>query len=121
MDDASNSTEVSTGSSGFFTPTYANRNMKIYAIPENELEILGTMNMESTMYFSAFSFFISMTLSLFLGGIYTDNLQINQAGSLLFHYGTPVARLIALFFLILGICIHKKRKNMIKTIKQESI
>lgn len=120
MDDASTSSELSTGSSGFFTPTYAKRNMKIYAIPENELETLGTLNTEATMFFSAFSFFISLTLSLFLSGIYSDNIKANHIGSLLFYWVTPITLVVSIFFLLLGIYILYKRKNMINTIKQES-
>ncbi|HHF7349624.1 TPA: hypothetical protein ACPSKE_002834 [Legionella feeleii] len=120
MDDQ-DSIKVSTRSTGFFTPTYANRNMKIYAIPENELEVLGAMNTESTMFFSAFSFFISLSLTLFLSGIYADNLKANRVGSFIFYYCTPITTVISLFFLGLGIYIQRKRNNMINIIKKESV
>jgi hypothetical protein len=95
--------------------------MTVYAIPENELEFLGVMSIKSTIFFSTFSFFISLAVSVVLSGIDADNINKNQIDGLLFYYEAPVTLIIALIFLILGIYKQWKRKNMIKIIKSESI
>ena len=112
---------ITTGSKGFVIPTYTQRNMTIYAIPENELEMLSSMNTMATIFFSTFSFFLSLALALFLSGIYADNIQSNLIGKLLFYYGTPIVIVIAVVFFILGIHSSYRRSNLIATIKSESM
>ncbi|MFO9763150.1 hypothetical protein SDC20_04125 [Legionella pneumophila serogroup 1] len=103
------------------TPVYAKRNIKIFAIPESELEILGSMSTDVTIFYSVFSFFLSMTIALFLSGIFADKLEENIFGKILFYYGTPAALALTLLFLGIALYKHFKRKSLINIIKQESV
>ncbi|CZJ15090.1 hypothetical protein [Legionella pneumophila] len=103
------------------TPVYAKRNIKIFAIPESELEILSSMSTDVTIFYSVFSFFLSMTIALFLSGIFADKLEENMFGKFLFCYGTPTALVLAVLFLGIAVYKHSKRKNLITIIKQESV
>ncbi len=116
-----NSDAIDTKPIGYVTPVYTKRNMKIYSVPESELDTLSAINARGTIFFSTCSFFISTALGFFLSGMYADNLRSNPVGTFIFHYGTIFSLIIALIFLILGVLNYKDRNKTLKTIREESV
>lgn len=119
--ETNSSNNFSTHLNGIVTPIYACRGMKIYAIPENELMMISSSNTLSTVFFSVGAFFLSTAITLFLSGIYANNLKYNNAGNLLFYYGTPTSFIISIIFLIIGFYMICRKNFVINTIKNESI
>ena len=89
---------IGTKANGFVNPIYSNRNMKIYAIPENELENLAYINTLASVFFSIFSFCLSITLAILLSAVYADNLSSNLIGEILLKYMSPFIFFYLLFF-----------------------
>ena len=96
----------------------AGRNVKAYGITESEIDELGTLNTQTTIFFS-----VGTGLCSFGGGLYVNWIMAGMSslyGEVLGKIGSPICCGIGLVFYVLGIICILRRKSTIKRIKRDS-
>lgn len=100
-------------------PIYVHREMKAYAVTENEISTLSLYNSAKTILFSAGTFFVSAGLSIYLGAAFAGP-PIPEDAKVLSHWGVPFCGAIALIFYVLGFLVLLSGRSAWETIKRES-
>jgi len=113
---------VTSGNEGapFIEPVYARREMKAYAVTENEIAIIFSLNFEKTVFFAIGTFFASIVLTIILNTAFSTG-QLSPQGQVISTWGLYVSAIIMAVFYVLGIITLCRAKSAWQTIKNESV
>ncbi len=101
-------------------PIYVHRQMKSYAVTENEIGILSLYNTHKAGFFSAGTFFIGLACSAKLNEAFA-NPPIPQIGQILSSWGIPIFIGVAIFFYAMGGLAIYRGYSAWQVIKSESV
>lgn len=97
---------------------YMGRTMKCYPVHEHEMDILSTLNTQTTVFFSAASAFAGIAVSIWISAAFAEAVTVTVKMATL-AIG-PAALFIALIFGGLALMARKKRSDLWGRIQTES-
>lgn len=108
-----NNGQFNTGNSGSTVNSiYGKRNMKVYPVYEQEMDILGYFNSAALIFFSIGSFFLSPLLDIFQKWFDKKDVLIGS--------GTAILLVMAISFYVAGAVSLFFRHGVVKKIKKQS-
>jgi hypothetical protein len=99
-------------------PQYAKRIMKVYAINENEVTTISSLNSQATLFFSLASFIASAAISIYTNAIFYT--ELTAAGQVAKYFVVPILCVLTVAFVGLGVMMLFQRRRLWKEIRRES-
>jgi hypothetical protein len=99
-------------------PQYAKRVMKVYAINENEVTTITSLNTQATFFFSLASFLTSAAISIFTNAVFYT--ELTPAGVLAKEYVAPMLCVVSVALIIIGVTNLWRRRKLWNEIRRES-
>lgn len=118
MADAADGPKFSTPGQGLVEYLAVTRQMKVYAVSENELQHVSLLNVLSMAFYSVGSALLSFAGTIWLAAQF-DGTE-SPVSKVLYGYVMPTAAVLALVFYGLGLFTQRNRGAVISTIKRES-
>jgi hypothetical protein len=114
MVDSTPSATTGISAGAVVTTTYVERQMKAYAVYEDEVNSLSYLNTQSTIFFAVSASFISFAVSIWINAIfYTD---LTPAGQIASGYIAWMLLLIGIIFAALAAHAVRKRATAWRSI-----
>lgn len=96
------------------------RRMKFLTIHRNEIDNISSLNAHVTAFFSASSFFISLTLSIVIDVLISGTKNLDESGKIVLCAGGIITLILAIVCAIMAMLNIYTRNNIIRTIEDES-
>jgi hypothetical protein len=99
-------------------PLYVERQMKVYAVTEGEVESLSTLNAQTTIFYSVGSFLASAAISIWVNAVFYT--EIPPAALVAKYIVAPLVLLVSSAFFFLGWHATRSRRSTWEVLKRES-
>jgi hypothetical protein len=100
------------------TTAYAEREVKVLAVLENEVQTISTFNTLTTAFFSAGTSLISIAVGIWANGAFSE--KLTPEGTVLSHFGAPILCVLGLLMYYLASWAYRTRKSALDSIRAES-
>jgi O-antigen/teichoic acid export membrane protein len=92
--------------------------MKVYAINENEVTTISSLNTQATIFFSLASFLASACIGIYTNAIFYT--ELTAAGQVAKYFVVPILAVLTLTFVALGVMMMRQRQKLWREVKKES-
>jgi hypothetical protein len=100
------------------TTAYAEREVKVLAVLDNEVHSISTFNTLTTAFVSAGTSLISIAIGIWANGAFAD--KLTPEGTVLSHFGAPLLCALGLLMYYLASWAYRTRQSTLDAIKVES-
>lgn len=109
---------ISTTGGSVITPQYAKRSMKCYAVTDSELKQIGLANLFGTISFGVGTALLGFGIDIWKDSKLASSLP--EEARTLTDVAQPLCLIFGIVFIVAALAIAIWRRDMIKTIKDES-